>query len=121
MEDRIGHHDGAIADYSKAIELDPNFTKAWWGRAIAKQNKGDWAGVITDDTEAIRRDPKLGSRLTTDVVLLTRIRRTSKPLSTTSTLLSPSTRDWPRSGFTAPSSKVAAKIGLAPSPTTARP
>ena len=31
---------GAIADYTKAIELDPDYANAYYNRGIAKENSG---------------------------------------------------------------------------------
>src|SRR5438128_7669797 len=55
-----GDHDGAIADYSRAIELDPKFAVgAYSNRGLAKQAKGDLDGAIADYNRAIELDPKL--------------------------------------------------------------
>ena len=48
---------GAIFDYSKAIELDSNYFKAWNSRAIVKMRLEDYYGAITDFTKAIELDP----------------------------------------------------------------
>ena len=39
---------GAIAEYTKAIQLEPRLWKAWQNRAIAKQQSGDVAGAVED-------------------------------------------------------------------------
>ena len=41
-----GDFDGAIADYTHAIELDPKYALAFGNRGTAKQNKGDLDGAI---------------------------------------------------------------------------
>jgi len=51
--------DGAIADYSRALELDPNFAAAYRRRGIAKQAKSDFDGAIADFDRALELDPKL--------------------------------------------------------------
>ncbi len=37
-KDELKDHYGAIADYTKAIELDPNFVDAYTNRGISKYN-----------------------------------------------------------------------------------
>jgi len=49
---------GAIADYNRAIELDPKYAAAYSNRGNAKQAKGDLDGAITDCSRAIELDPK---------------------------------------------------------------
>jgi lipoprotein NlpI len=50
--------DGAIADYTRAIELDPKYAAAYSNRGNAKQAKGDLDGAIADCDRAIELDPK---------------------------------------------------------------
>ena len=40
--------DGAIADYTRAIELKPDYARAYYNRAVAKQEKGDATGAKAD-------------------------------------------------------------------------
>src|SRR4029077_10182209 len=68
-----GDHDGAIADYNRAIELDPKYAGAYNNRGLAKkakvdqncciadfdQAKGDQDGAIADFNRAIELDPNL--------------------------------------------------------------
>jgi tetratricopeptide (TPR) repeat protein len=49
--------DGAIADFSHAIELDPKDAIAYSNRAHAKRLKKDAAGALADCTRAIELDP----------------------------------------------------------------
>ena len=51
--------DGAIADYTRALELDPGLARAWHGRGWAKTQKRDWDGAIFDLTRALELDPAL--------------------------------------------------------------
>ena len=37
----LGDYRGAIADYNKAIELNPKYVKAYYNRGIAKKRLGD--------------------------------------------------------------------------------
>ena len=50
--------DGAIADFSKALELNPNYILAYVNRGNAKVGKSDWDGAIVDFSKAIELDPK---------------------------------------------------------------
>jgi serine/threonine protein kinase/Flp pilus assembly protein TadD len=50
--------DGAIADYTEAIRLNPQFIDAYYWRGIAKRSKKDSDGAIADYTEAIRLNPQ---------------------------------------------------------------
>src|SRR2546421_2135171 len=55
---RRGDLDGAIADYTHAIELDPKFARAYENRGVAKGAKRDPDGAIADLTRASDLDPK---------------------------------------------------------------
>ena len=52
-----GDYDGAIADYTQAIRLDPNNANAYGNRGIAYGEKGDYDRAIADYNQAIRLDP----------------------------------------------------------------
>jgi tetratricopeptide (TPR) repeat protein len=52
-----GETDKAIADFDKAIEMQPAFVTAYLRRAIAFANKDDFDKAVNDCTEAIRLDP----------------------------------------------------------------
>src|SRR6267378_173670 len=56
-EHQKGDYDGAIADFTKAIEIDPRAADAYMARGDARKNKGDLDGAITDYTKAIEIDP----------------------------------------------------------------
>ena len=47
----------AIADYTQAIQLNPNFAEAYIGRAICKGELNDHNGAIADNTQAIKLNP----------------------------------------------------------------
>jgi len=52
-----GDYDGAIADYTEAIRLNPNYAMAYNNRGFAYFHKGDYDRAIVDFTQAIRIDP----------------------------------------------------------------
>ncbi len=52
-----GKYDEAIAEYTKAIELDPNFAYAYNNRGVAYKNKGQYDLAIADYNRAIELDP----------------------------------------------------------------
>ena len=50
--------DRAIECFTEAIRLCPEFTNAYFARACAYDDKGDFDLAIADCTEVIRRDPE---------------------------------------------------------------
>ncbi len=52
-----GNYDQAILDYSKAIELSPNYVPAYNSRGNAYQNKGNLDQAILDYSKAIELSP----------------------------------------------------------------
>ena len=50
---------GAVADYSKAIELNPNYSEAYVNRGISKYVLQDYQGAIADYSKAIELNPNL--------------------------------------------------------------
>ena len=55
---RSGDYQGAIADYSRAIELNPKYAIAYKDRASAKGLAGDDEGALADCNEAIELNPR---------------------------------------------------------------
>jgi lipoprotein NlpI len=53
-----GELDGAIADYNRAIELDPRVVIGYNNRGTAKSAKGDLDGAIADYNRATELDPR---------------------------------------------------------------
>ena len=53
-----GDHSGAIADYTKAIEIDPKHTNSYLNRGYAKDSLKDYYGAISDYTKAIEIKPE---------------------------------------------------------------
>ena len=54
---RKGDYTGAIIDYTKALEIDPNYTYALHNRGFAKNIIGDYKGAILDLTKSIELQP----------------------------------------------------------------
>lgn len=53
-----GNLDAAIASYMKAIELDPQYAYALYGRALVQHAKGNFDAAIADLTKAVEVDSK---------------------------------------------------------------
>jgi tetratricopeptide (TPR) repeat protein len=49
---------GALAGYSRAIELNPKYVEAYNNRGYVKRNKGDVDGAIADYSRALDLDPQ---------------------------------------------------------------
>jgi tetratricopeptide (TPR) repeat protein len=54
---REGQEDQAIAEYSKAIELNPRYTRAYINRGVAFVKKKDYGRAITDEDQALQIEP----------------------------------------------------------------
>ncbi len=52
-----GDYYGAIADFTKAIELKPNNASTYYNRGLAKAKLEDYKAAIADYTKAIEFDP----------------------------------------------------------------
>ena len=53
----LKEYQGAIKDYNKAIELNPDSEGAYYNRGLAKQNLEDYNGAIEDFTKTIEINP----------------------------------------------------------------
>ena len=53
----LGNHQGAIADYSKVIEINPKDAAAYYSRGLAKKALGDYQGAKEDLSTAKRLIP----------------------------------------------------------------
>ena len=53
-----GDHYGAISDYTKAIEINPEDADAYYNRGLSKGTLKDYTGEISDYTKVIEIDPK---------------------------------------------------------------
>ena len=58
---KLGDYRGAIADYNKAIELNPDDAAFYFNRGSATNKLGDYQGAIADYTKAIEINPKYGA------------------------------------------------------------
>jgi len=52
-----GEHHGAISNYTKAIEINPNEASTYFHRGLSKQKLKDYYGAIYDYTKAIEINP----------------------------------------------------------------
>ena len=55
---RLQDHRGAISDYNKVIELNPQYAYAYYNRGIAKYDLEDYRGAISDYNKAIELNPQ---------------------------------------------------------------
>src|SRR5688572_4179156 len=53
-----GDWDGAIADHTRAIELNSKYAEAYYGRGYARREKGELSGAIADYSKVIELSPK---------------------------------------------------------------
>jgi len=51
-------YDEAIAEFNKAIEIDPDFADAYYNRGIANSKKGNLEKAISDYSKAIEINPR---------------------------------------------------------------
>jgi tetratricopeptide (TPR) repeat protein len=54
----LGDKKGAIADYDKALAINPRESDAYIGRGLAKEKTGDPSGAIDDYNQALAINPK---------------------------------------------------------------
>ncbi|WP_157750079.1 tetratricopeptide repeat protein, partial [Dolichospermum compactum] len=52
-----GDKQGAIDDYTQAINIDPNYVNAYYNRGVIRSELGDKQGAIDDYTQAIKINP----------------------------------------------------------------
>ena len=54
---KVKDYEGAIADYTKAIEINPDFAIAYSDRGFSKYSLKDYYGAIADYTKFTELDP----------------------------------------------------------------
>ena len=54
----VEDYQGAISDFTKAIEINPMNDKAYNNRGNAKSNLKDYSGAIVDYSKAIEINPR---------------------------------------------------------------
>jgi len=54
---QAGDPNGAVADFTRAIELDPKSVLAYRNRGVVRGTLGDYQGSAADETRAIELDP----------------------------------------------------------------
>jgi tetratricopeptide (TPR) repeat protein len=58
LKDRLGDRQGALADYNRAIDLEPNFTTAYLHRGLFRANRLNFPlGAFLDYNRAVELDP----------------------------------------------------------------
>ena len=57
-KDELKDYKGAIAEYSKAIALNPKYAIAYYNRGISYNNKGKYDKAIHDYNVALSLNPK---------------------------------------------------------------
>ena len=60
LRSRNGSYELAIADYSRAIELDPDFAEAHYDRGFSFYELGQYEQAVADITRAIELKPNEG-------------------------------------------------------------
>jgi tetratricopeptide (TPR) repeat protein len=50
---------GALADFTEALRVNPNFATAYANRGAVRAQLGDYQGAVDDSTQALRIDPSL--------------------------------------------------------------
>jgi lipoprotein NlpI len=72
--------DRAIADFTRAIELDPQLTWAYYNRGLAFVYTGNEGEAQKDFDECLRLRPELKAQLDAKIDLARELRQQQKPL-----------------------------------------
>jgi regulator of sirC expression with transglutaminase-like and TPR domain len=54
---KTGDSEGAIADLTRAIELDPRNAEAWLNRGLAREKRNEIGGAIADFEQYVALSP----------------------------------------------------------------
>jgi len=55
---RLGDHTGAVQDFTRSLDINPDQTNPYGYRALSRLKTGDFAGARGDLEEALRRKPE---------------------------------------------------------------
>jgi tetratricopeptide (TPR) repeat protein len=77
---QTGKMDRAIADFTRAIELDPQLTWAYYNRGLAFVYTGNEGEAQKDFDECLRLRPELKAQLDAKIDLARELRQQQKPL-----------------------------------------
>lgn len=70
---KMNHPEQAIADFSRAIAIDPGYARALHLRALAREAQGDSQGALEDLTKAIELKPDYGAAYQSRAALFARL------------------------------------------------
>jgi tetratricopeptide (TPR) repeat protein len=73
-----GELDGAVADYTKAIEIDPQYGEAYANRGLLLLNLGRASEAERDFEYSLRLDSKLKESLTVCIKFIVKRQREAK-------------------------------------------
>jgi len=72
---RLNRLDEALADFNHAIDLDPNYARAFHLRGLVEEKHGDDMSALNDFTRAIEINPEYGAAYHSRATLLTKMKR----------------------------------------------
>jgi tetratricopeptide (TPR) repeat protein len=70
---KLGQTDSAIENFSRAIEIDAGYAKAYHMRGLAFEAAGDDSGALEDFNKAIEINPEYGAAYYSRAALLTKM------------------------------------------------
>ena len=72
---KMGNSKKATTDFSRALEIDPNYAKAYHLRGLARELAGEDDEAHKDFTKAIEVDPEYGAAYYSRATLLTKMKQ----------------------------------------------